>query len=74
MTVHRDQHFRRRHTPLTCTVAPLFDPAGQMAGALDASSFRPDATGRIIPLVMAAVREAARRIRRPAFTAPTRAA
>ena len=41
ITVHRDQHFRTRHTCLTCTVSPLFDAAGRLAGALDISSFRP---------------------------------
>lgn len=69
VTVHQGQHFRRRHTALTCTVAPLFDPGGQLAGALDASSFRPDPTGRIVPLVMAAVRQAARRIEQACFHA-----
>ena len=67
VTVHRDQHFRRRHTSLTCTVAPLFDAAGQLAGALDVSSFRPDAEGRILPLAMAAVRGAARHIEKACF-------
>ena len=69
VTVHQSQHFRRRHTALTCTVAPLFDPAGQLVGALDASSFRPDPTGRIVPLVMAAIRDAARRIEKACFHA-----
>lgn len=67
VTIDRDQHFRNRHTRLTCTVAPLFDAAGQIAGALDISSFRPDPQGRILPLAMAAVREAARRIERAYF-------
>jgi transcriptional regulator of acetoin/glycerol metabolism len=62
VTVHRDQHFRSRHTKLTCTVAPLFDAGGEIAGALDISSFRPDPEERILPLAMAAVQEAARRI------------
>jgi len=62
VTVHRDQHFRSRHTKLTCTVAPLFDAGGELAGALDISSFRPDPEGRILPLAMAAVQDAARRI------------
>jgi transcriptional regulator of acetoin/glycerol metabolism len=67
VTVHREQHFRHRHTPLTCTVAPLFDVTGQMTGALDASSIRPDPTGRIIPLVMNAVRETTKRIEKKSF-------
>jgi transcriptional regulator of acetoin/glycerol metabolism len=67
VTIHRDQHFRQRHTGLTCTVAPLFDAAGELAGALDASSFRPDPSGKIVPLVMVAVRQAARRIEQACF-------
>lgn len=67
VTIHRDQHFRHQHTTLTCTVAPLFGVDGQLAGTLDASSFRPDPAGRIVPLVMAAVREAARRIEKACF-------
>lgn len=67
VTVHREQHFRHRHTALTCTVAPLFDVAGQVVGALDASSFRPDPRGRVIPLVMAAVRDTAKRIEKACF-------
>lgn len=62
VTVHRDQHFRSRHTGLTCTVSPLFDAGGEIAGALDISSYRPDPEGRILPLAMAAVQDAARRI------------
>jgi transcriptional regulator of acetoin/glycerol metabolism len=69
VTIHRDQHFRRRHTQLTCTVAPVYNAMGQVAGALDTSSFRPDPTGRILPLVMAAVRETARRIEQSSFRA-----
>lgn len=62
VTVHRDQHFRSRHTRLTCTVAPLFDAGGEIAGTLDISSFRPDPEGRLLPLAMATVQETARRI------------
>ncbi|MCB8882028.1 sigma-54-dependent Fis family transcriptional regulator [Acidisoma cellulosilytica] len=67
VTVHRDQHFRSRHTKLTCTVAPLFDAGGEVAGALDISSFRPDPEGNILPLAMAAVQETARRIEQAYF-------
>lgn len=67
VTVHRDQHFRSRHTKLTCTVAPLFDAGGEIAGALDISSFRPDPEGRVLPIAMAAVQEAARRIEKAYF-------
>jgi transcriptional regulator of acetoin/glycerol metabolism len=69
VTIHRDQHFRRRHTQLTCTVAPVFNAMGELAGALDVSSFRPDPTGRVLPMVMASVRDAARRIEQSCFHA-----
>jgi len=65
--VHRDQHFRIRHTRLTCTVSSLFDAAGRLAGALYISSFRPDPTGAVLPLVLAATRDAARRIEARCF-------
>lgn len=69
VTIHRDQHFRRRHTQLTCTVAPVFNAMGELAGALDISSFRPDPTGRVLPMVMASVRDTARRIEQSCFQA-----
>ena len=67
ITVHRDQHFRTRHTNLSCTVAPLFDAGGRLAGALDISSYHPDPGGRILPLALAATRNAARRIEEQCF-------
>jgi transcriptional regulator of acetoin/glycerol metabolism len=67
ITIHRDQHFRSRHIGLSCTVAPLFDFAGRLAGGLAIASFRPDPTGRILPLALAAAREAARRIEARCF-------
>ncbi|CAM5768702.1 Fis family transcriptional regulator [Labrys miyagiensis] len=67
VTVHRDQHFRRRYGHLTCTVSPLFDAVGRLAGALDVSSFRPDPEGRLLPLVMAAVQDTASRIEAACF-------
>ncbi len=38
VTVHGGEHFFHRHSALTCTAAPVFDPAGELAGVLDASS------------------------------------
>src|ERR1700756_223431 len=37
-TVHRSQHFRTRHSNLSCAGAPIFDPLGRLVGVLDASS------------------------------------
>ncbi|WP_239992003.1 GAF domain-containing protein [Rhodopila globiformis] len=67
ITVHCDQHFRTRYTRLTCTVSPLFDAMGRLAGALDISAYRPDSTGRILPLAQAVTRGAARRIEEHCF-------
>lgn len=36
--IYRDEHFRTRHTPLTCTASPVFDPQGQLLAVLDVSS------------------------------------
>lgn len=66
LTIHRDQHFHTRNIGLSCTVAPLFDPTGRLAGALDVSSCRPGIDG-LTGLVERAVTDAARRIEARAF-------
>lgn len=66
LTIHRDQHFHTRNIGLSCTVAPLFDPNGRIAGALDVSSCRPGLEG-LTGLVERAVTDAARRIEARAF-------
>jgi transcriptional regulator of acetoin/glycerol metabolism len=38
ITVHRTEHFRAKNTGLTCTVAPVFDPFGNLMAVLDVSS------------------------------------
>lgn len=38
ITVHRAEHFRTKNTGLTCTVAPVFDPFGNLMAVLDVSS------------------------------------
>jgi transcriptional regulator of acetoin/glycerol metabolism len=42
LTIHRDEHFRGRHTGLTCSASPVFDPHGDLLAVLDVSSARPD--------------------------------
>jgi transcriptional regulator of acetoin/glycerol metabolism len=37
LTVHLDDHFDATHIPLTCTAAPVYDPAGQLKAVLDIS-------------------------------------
>ncbi|WP_168072436.1 GAF domain-containing protein [Caulobacter sp. SSI4214] len=66
LTIHRDQHFHTRNIGLSCTVAPLFDAAGRLAGALDVSSCRPGLEG-LTGLIERAVTDAARRIEARAF-------
>ena len=38
VTVHRTEHFRARHIGLSCSGAPIHDPAGSLLAVLDAST------------------------------------
>lgn len=38
MTVHLSDHFDATHIPLSCTVAPIFDPTGNLSAVLDISA------------------------------------
>ncbi|WP_425562348.1 sigma-54-dependent Fis family transcriptional regulator [Marinobacter xestospongiae] len=38
LTCHRNDHFDATHIQLTCTSAPIFDPAGQLMAVLDISA------------------------------------
>ncbi len=62
LTIHRDQHFHTRNTPLSCTAAPVYDHEGNLAAALDVSSGRADLTEGFVNLIAVAVADAARRI------------
>lgn len=42
LTIHQDEHFRGRHTGLTCSASPVFDPHGELLAVLDVSSARAD--------------------------------
>lgn len=42
LTIHQDEHFRGRHTGLTCSASPVFDPHGELLAVLDVSSARTD--------------------------------
>ncbi|WP_144170378.1 sigma-54-dependent Fis family transcriptional regulator [Pseudomonas sp. Kh13] len=42
LTIHQNEHFRGRHTGLTCSASPVFDPHGELLAVLDVSSTRPD--------------------------------
>jgi len=67
VTIHRDQHFHTRNTGLSCTTHPIHDPQGRLAGALDVSSARADATAIMLGLISNAVGDAARTIETQAF-------
>ncbi len=38
VTIHQNDHFRAQHVALTCSAAPIHDPAGRLIAVLDASS------------------------------------
>ncbi|UZE28476.1 sigma-54-dependent Fis family transcriptional regulator [Pseudomonas asplenii] len=42
LTIHQGEHFRGRHTGLTCSASPVFDPQGELLAVLDVSSARPE--------------------------------
>lgn len=67
VVIHRDQHFASRNVGISCMDAPLHDPLGRLAGALDVSSYRQDHGPAMAELVSALVRDAARRIERDYF-------
>jgi transcriptional regulator of acetoin/glycerol metabolism len=58
--VHQTQHFRMRHASLSCSGAPIFDPAGQLAAVLELSCIDPRTSARshglTLPLVSASAR------------------
>ena len=62
LTIHRDQHFHSRNIAMSCTVAPIYDHEGRLAGALDVSSCRADLAEAMLGLIGAAVADAARSI------------
>lgn len=42
LTIHQNEHFRSRHTGLTCSASPVFDLHGELLAVLDVSSVRHD--------------------------------
>ncbi|HEY3971760.1 MAG TPA: helix-turn-helix domain-containing protein [Candidatus Sulfotelmatobacter sp.] len=65
--VHRGQHFRTRHTELSCAGAPIFDPLGRLTAVLDTSSMDPKTSEQSLSLVMAATKVSARGIEERMF-------
>src|SRR5262249_32597984 len=46
VTVHRSQHFRSRHTNLSCSGAPVFGVDGRLRAVLDVSAIDPERSER----------------------------
>ena len=46
LTIRRDEHFRGRHTGLSCSAIPLFDPQGALQAVLNVSSIREELSGQ----------------------------
>ncbi|KQT20203.1 MULTISPECIES: sigma-54-dependent Fis family transcriptional regulator [Bradyrhizobium] len=60
--VHRDEHFRAQWHMFSCAVAPLFDHAGRLAGAVNITSCRADLERTAHQLALAVTLEATRRM------------
>lgn len=44
LIIHQNEHFRGRHTHLTCSASPVFDPQGELLAVLDVSCAREQVT------------------------------
>ena len=60
--VHGGQHFRSRHTQLSCAGAPIFDPHGELVAVLDVSRVHGEEDKGFLPFVLDTVVFAARAI------------
>lgn len=62
MTIHQGDHFDVTHTPLSCTVAPIFDTNGLLSAVLDISLLRSPQPKVSQSLALQLVQASARRI------------
>ncbi|MBY8824225.1 GAF domain-containing protein [Sphingomonas colocasiae] len=67
VVIHRDQHFASRNIGISCMDAPVHDPHGRLVAALDISTCRDDHGSAMAEIIIAFVRDAARRIERDYF-------
>ncbi|MEA9978591.1 sigma-54-dependent Fis family transcriptional regulator [Pseudomonas sp. 10B1] len=67
LTIHQEEHFRGRHTGLTCSASPVFDPHGDLLAVLDVSSARHDVSRQSQFHTMALVNLSAKVIERSYF-------
>src|SRR5258705_6471302 len=52
VVVHCAEHFRSRHTRLSCAGAPIFDPLGGLLGVLDVSKVHQQSDDQRFPLLL----------------------
>jgi AraC-like DNA-binding protein len=62
VTVHRSQHFRSRHSNLSCSGAPVFGVDGRLVAVLDVSAIDPERSERAHALTGPLVTRSARAI------------
>ena len=67
LTIHQSDHFDVTHIPLTCTVAPIFDPVGNLSAVLDISALRSPREKSSQFLALQMVRSFAHRIETASF-------
>jgi transcriptional regulator of acetoin/glycerol metabolism len=65
--VHCGEHFRSRHTRLSCAGAPIFDPQGGLLGVLDVSKVHQQSDDQPFPLLLQMVVVSARAIEERIF-------
>ena len=65
--VHCADHFRSRHTRLSCAGAPIFDPEGGLLGVLDVSKVHQQSDDQPFPLLLQMVVVSARAIEERIF-------
>ncbi|MCK8516041.1 sigma-54-dependent Fis family transcriptional regulator [Methylonatrum kenyense] len=72
VNVFRDQHFRARHQPLSCSGAPIWDPEGKLLAVLDASTVSASDTPQSQLHTLALVTMSAQLISKTRFTSSFR--
>jgi AraC-like DNA-binding protein/PAS domain-containing protein len=65
--VHCGQHYRSRHSKLTCAGAPIFDALGKLSGVLDISAVASEGPDRPQQLALAATIASARAVEERLF-------
>ena len=65
--VHCGQHYRSRHSKLTCAGAPIFDALGNLSGVLDISAVSSEGPDRPQQLALAATIASARAVEERLF-------